>query len=94
MMGGQFSGGRPATVSLGPGQEATATVEGGDTPFGSETTCPYYPAFLVTAPDLTRSVTLSAVGAQGPGFTETGFPGCTRIVVTPVVPGDTGSSSP
>jgi hypothetical protein len=91
LMGGQFDGIQLATVDLDPGQEASATVEGSDTPFGPETVCPYYPAFLITAPGQTRAVTLSAVGEQGPGFTNTGFPGCSRIVVTPVVPGDTGS---
>ncbi len=92
MMGGQYEGTRPVTVALAPAQEATATVEGSDVPFGRETDCPFYPAFLVTPPDQTRSVTLPAVGEQGPGFANTGFPGCSRIVVTPVVPGDTGSS--
>lgn len=91
MMGGQFDGIELASVDLDPGQEASATVEGSDTPFGPETVCPYYPAFLITAPGQTRAVTLSAVGEQGRGFTNTGFPGCSRIVVTPVVPGDTGS---
>lgn len=92
MLGGQFEGVRPATVDLAPGQDATATVEGSDNPVDAEDTCPYYPAFEVTAPDQTRSVTLRGVGAQGPGFTETGFPGCTPVIVTPIVPGDTGSS--
>jgi hypothetical protein len=92
MMGGDYDGARPATVTLAPGQEATATVEGSDNPVGAATDCPYYPAFLVTAPDQTRSVMLSAVGAQWPGAANHGFPGCSRIVVTPLVPGDTGSS--
>jgi hypothetical protein len=90
-MGGQYSGTTPMTVALGPGQVATSTVEGIDFPIGTATSCPYYPALLVTAPDETNSVVLSGVGWQGPTFAEQGFPGCSAITVTPVVPGETGS---
>jgi len=94
MMGGQDEGTQPQTVPLEPGTLATATVEGSDNPLGS-TKCPaYFPSFLVTAPDGTTSVTLAQVGLQGPDFAEQGFPGCSPLVVTPVVPGTTGSPLP
>ena len=91
MMGGQYIGTEPVDVALQPGQVSTATVEGSDNPIGSET-CPYYPALLITIPGGTRAVTLRSVGVQGPHFTQTGFPGCTSIVVTPIVPGSTGTN--
>ena len=91
MMGGQYEGTQPETVPLEPGELATATVQGSDAPIGS-TICPSsFPSFLVTAPDATTSVTLTQVGMRGPDFAEQGFPGCTPLVVTPVVPGTTGS---
>jgi hypothetical protein len=90
-LGGQDTGTAPMTVALQPGQVATATVDGSDNPIGVATSCPYYPSFLVTVPDETHSVVLGGVGWQGPTFAEQGFPGCSPIVVTPVVPGETGS---
>jgi hypothetical protein len=72
----------PPTVRLAPGQAASATVEGTDVPVGAATTCPDYPALLVTPPNLTVSVHVAA-----------GLPGCSPIEVHPVVPGNTGSES-
>jgi hypothetical protein len=90
MMGGQDTGTQPMTVPLEPGHVATATVDGSDNPVGTATSCVSYPALLVTVPAETRSTVLRGIGWQGPGFAAQGFPGCTPIVVTPVVPGDTG----
>jgi hypothetical protein len=90
-LGGQEVGTRPLTVPLEPGQVATATVDGSDNPVGGATSCPFYPALLVTAPDETIPVILSGVGWQGQEFATQGFPGCSPLVVTPVVPGDSGT---
>ncbi len=87
-MGGQDTGTEPMTVRLEPGQVATATVEGSDNPLGGATSCVHYPALLVTVPGETRSVVLTGVGWQGAHFSTQGFPGCSPLVVTPVVPGD------
>jgi hypothetical protein len=93
MLGGQFAGTQVQTVPLEPGQLASATVEGSDVPAGAGASgCPaYFPSLLVTAPNATTSVTLTSVGMQGLDFAEHGFPGCSPLVVTPVVPGTTGS---
>jgi hypothetical protein len=69
------------TVSLGPGQVASATVEGTDVPVGSATSCVSYPALLVTPPNLTDSVRVTAT-----------LPGCSPIEVHPVVAGSSGSA--
>jgi hypothetical protein len=66
-------------------------VEGSDVPLGASACPAYFGSFLVTAPNGTTSVTLTSVGMQGPDFAEHGFPGCSPLVVTPVVPGTTGS---
>jgi hypothetical protein len=93
MLGGQFGGTQLQTVPLEPGQLASATVEGSDLPpAAGASACPaYFPSLLVTAPNATTSVTLMSVGMQGPDFAVHGFPGCSPLVVTPVVPGTTGS---
>ena len=95
MVGGQLGASGPQTVMLEPGQDASATVEGSDNPVGEppHPSCLSYPALLVTPPDTTRSVVLSGVGRQGPAFRTEGFPGCSPIVITPVVPGSSGTSS-
>ncbi len=74
-------------VTLATGQSASAEVEGTDVPTGTDTSCPFYPSFLVTPPDETHSVTVKA-GAGG----SNGFPGCSPISVNPVVAGTTGGS--
>lgn len=73
-------------VSLAPGQTASAVVEGTDNPIDARP-CPYYPALLVTPPNLTKGVQVqvSDLGSQG-------FPDCSGIEVHPVVPGASGSS--
>lgn len=91
MLGGQYEGTQPQTVPLGPGELASATVEGSDVPLGASACPAYFGSFLVTAPNETTSTTLTSVGMQGPDFAEHGFPGCGPLVVTPVVPGTTGS---
>lgn len=90
MLGGVYLGTTPPMVTLQPGQVASAEIEGVDHPLGSATSCPIYPAFLVTPPDETHSVTITAgvAGGDSPGFF-----GCVRISVNPVVPGPTGSLS-
>lgn len=77
----------PPTVTLRPGQSASAMVEGTDNPVGTATSCTYYPSLLVTTPNLTRpiKVTETLSGSSVPGF-----PGCSGIRVDPVVPGVTG----
>jgi Protein of unknown function (DUF4232) len=81
-LGGLGSGSAtPPIVSLSPGQTASATVEGTDVPVGSATSCPTYPALLVTPPNLTVSVRVTP-----------GLPGCSPIQIHPVVPGTSGSS--
>ena len=76
------------TVTLGPGQMASTTVDGDDGPVGTATSCPNFASFLVTPPNFTQSQTVSSAGDQGGG---TDFPYCSSIFVTPVVPGSTGA---
>jgi hypothetical protein len=79
-LGGLLNGATtPPTVTLAPGQAASATVEGTDNPIGSATSCPLYPALLVTPPNFTESVRVSV-----------GLPGCSPLEVHPVVPGSSG----
>jgi hypothetical protein len=81
-LGGLESGATsPQIVPLLPGQSASATVEGTDVPIGSATSCPSYPALLVTPPNLTRSVKVTP-----------GLPGCSPLQIHPVVPGSSGSA--
>jgi hypothetical protein len=68
-------------VALTPGESASATVEGTDVPVGTATSCPTYPALLVTPPNLTVSVRIAA-----------GLPGCSPLQIHPVVSGSTGSA--
>lgn len=88
MLGGLANGATtPPTVTLRPGQSASAMVEGSDNPVGTATSCTYYPSLLVTPPNLTRpmKVTETLSGSSIPGF-----PDCTGIRVDPVVLGATG----
>ena len=92
MMGGQYEGTQPETVPLEPGGLATATVEGSDVADRARPTVPpRIPSFLVTAPDGTTSVTLDAGRDAGSRFCRTRIPRLHPLVVTPVVPGTTGS---
>jgi hypothetical protein len=94
MLGGLQSGSTTLpVVSLAPGQTASADVEGTDNPVGSATSCEYYPALLVTPPNLTQSTSITDVGFQGPGTAAQGFPDCSGLRINPVVPGTTGRES-
>lgn len=89
-LGGLETGSQtPPTVTLAPGGQASATVEGSDNPTGSgsATSCPTYPDLAVTLPATTQPVT---VAADLPGAVRPGFPGCNGLQVTPVVPGTSG----
>jgi hypothetical protein len=77
----------PPVVTLGPGQSASATIDGESHPSGSATSCPSYSSFLVTPPGWTRSIVVSSWSGWEPGP----FPGCLPIAITPVVPGDSGA---
>jgi len=79
-MGGIPNGTKPPVVTLAAGQSASATVEGTNVPTDSQPTCPTYPALLVTPPNATQSVTITAE-----------LPGCSPLQVHPVVAGTTGS---
>jgi hypothetical protein len=78
--GGYLQGGTSRKeVTLASGQSASAIVEGTDVPTGTATSCPSYPKLLVTPPNATEQVVISAV-----------MPGCSPIEVHPVVSGATG----
>jgi hypothetical protein len=88
MLGGLANGSTTLpTVTLRPGQSASAMVEGTDNPVGTATSCIYYPSLLVTPPNLTRPIKVNETlwGSTAPGFS-----GCSGIRVDPVVPGPTG----
>jgi hypothetical protein len=70
----------PPVVTLAPGAEASAFVEGTDVPVHGTTSCPQYPKLLVTPPNTTVSVLI-----------DTAMPGCTPVQIHPVVPGTDGS---
>lgn len=90
-LGGLQSGtSTPPSVSLAPGQRASAIVEGTDNPVGSATSCPSYPTLLVTPPNLTVSVRVTVTGL---GTNPPGFPGCSQIEVHPVVTGSSGGAN-
>jgi hypothetical protein len=73
----------PLVVVLGPGTVASALVEGTDVPEGVGSSCPTYPALLVTPPTSTLSTRLAVP-----------LPGCSPIEVHPIVSGVTGSTKP
>jgi hypothetical protein len=72
----------PPVVTLTNGQVASALIEGSSVPLDNATSCPTFPALLVTAPGETHSVRVAA-----------DMPGCTGIAVHPIVAGSTGSQS-
>lgn len=79
-LGGLWNGATaPPIVTVPPAQKASATVEGTDTPTGSATSCPFYPALLVTPPNFTT-----------PERVPVGLLGCSPIEVHPVVSGSSG----
>jgi Protein of unknown function (DUF4232) len=81
-MGGYQGPPPPPPVTLQGGDTASATVQGTDVPSGNETTCPALAGMLVTPPNTSTSVHIS----QAP-------PDCGGLIVTPVVPGTSGSGS-
>jgi hypothetical protein len=81
-LGGMHTGSTtPPVVDLAPGAVASALVEGTDVPVGSASSCPTYPALLVTPPTSTLSARLTV-----------SLPGCSAIEVHPVVSGTTGTT--
>jgi hypothetical protein len=102
MVGGVFEGPSIPVVTLGPGQVASAEIDGADVPVGSETSCPDYPAFLVTPPGIAEEgvrVTAGDSGSSLPGFdactySHETYPHATGIEVNPIVPGPTGELPP
>jgi DNA-binding beta-propeller fold protein YncE len=84
-LGGLVSGQKTwPVVRLNPGQSASALVEGDQDTSGSSSSCPSYPALLVTPPDTTNSFRVSAASIPG------GLSGCTTIYIHPVVSGTSG----
>jgi Protein of unknown function (DUF4232) len=82
-LGGFHSGGPlPSVVLTAGGGSASAYVEGTDNPVGTATSCPTYPALLVTPPNALQSVRVGLA-----------IPGCSPIQVHPVVPGLTGQAT-
>ncbi len=71
----------PPVVDLQVGVAASALVEGTDVPVGTATSCPTYPALLVTPPTSTQSKRLTV-----------SLPGCSPLQVHPFVSGVTGST--
>ena len=83
-LGGMRTGSTtPPVVLLGPGSVASALVEGTDVPEGVASSCPTYPALLVTPPTSTQSTRLAV-----------SLPGCSALEVHPVVSGTTGTTQP
>ena len=77
MLGGLANGSTTLpTVTLRPGQSASAMVEGTDNPEGTATSCICYPSLLVTPPNLTRPMKVNETlsGSIAPGFS-----GCSGI---------------
>jgi len=68
-----------ATITLAPGADASALVHATVVPSGSATCPPDYAALLVTAPNTTVSVRISAT-----------LPACGGLSVRPVVAGSSG----
>jgi hypothetical protein len=84
--GGTTGATAPPTVTLRPGQTASAAIDGESHPTGSATSCPSYPTFLVTPPGGISSVNVPSWSGYAPGP----FPGCRPLAVTAVVPGRSG----
>ena len=72
--------GAVSTVTLAPGQTASALLQAGVVPTGTATSCPSdYVALLVTSPNLTVSAQITIR-----------LPACDGLSVRAVVPGATG----
>ena len=76
----------PVPVPLQPGAIASALVEAVDNPQNGASSCPVYPALLVTPPNTTASTRVDAHGPNPSG----GLWNCAAFDVHPVVPGSTG----
>ena len=76
----------PVPVSLQPGAIASAVVEAIDNPQNGASSCPVYPALLVTPPNTTTSTRVDAQGMNPSG----GLWNCAGFDVHPIVPGSTG----
>lgn len=74
-----YSGGPLPAIGLGPGETASALVEGADVPPNGGALCEPITAMLVTPPNANQSVQL-----------DVGVPGCSDFQVHPVVLGGTG----
>jgi hypothetical protein len=71
-----------STIDIADGQTASATLEWGDNPVGTATTCPAFPTIAVTAPGTRRAVRLRIpLPVQG----------CSGVSVLPVVAGIGGT---
>jgi hypothetical protein len=71
-----------ATIDVAPGRTASATLEWGDNPVGTATTCTAYPTIEVTPPGTRHAVRLRMpLPVQG----------CTGVSVLPVVAGARGT---
>jgi Protein of unknown function (DUF4232) len=81
-LGGLPPGAAIPVVTLKPGDQASALIEGTDNPQGGATSCQQLVGILVTAPDTTQYVQM----AQAPGD-------CSGLQIHPVVAGTTGSAS-
>ena len=81
----------PASVTLSPGDAATATVQGSDGSVTYSSSCATYPWFLVTPPGITQATppgsSLTTKVAVGLPISTSGFHVCgpTRII-SPVTP--------
>lgn len=73
-------------VTLGLNAVASAVVNGGDNP-STGSSCPVYPAFLVTPPG---TYTSTKVPINSPNLAANGFPVCAGLSVQPVVAGAKG----
>lgn len=80
-LGGLPAGAQPATLTLHPGQQASALIEGTDFDPASGGDCPTSPALLFTLPDNTDSTTLRH-----------DTPACTGLQIHPLIKGTSGDS--
>jgi hypothetical protein len=79
-------------LTVAPGATASALLESTDNPEGSATSCPSYPSFLVTPPNLRVSVTLTLPSHGADALSA--LPVCSPAQIHPVVSGSTGRQGP
>lgn len=80
----------PPTVTVKPGRSVSATVQGTSVPIGTATSCLYFPSFLVTPPGQTQAVLVTLTNRT----LDYAFPGCSPIVVSPILDGSYGILPP